>query len=70
MTKILYECNYEKKIEYEVSISPLPENCWICPFYDWGDDVCNATREDSDFDITGIAVYRAKNCPFGTNFKE
>lgn len=70
MTKILYyEEDCEKGIEYEVSISPLPENCWKCPFYDWGDDVCNATRGE-EFEAYGCAVYRAKTCPFGTNFKE
>lgn len=69
MIKITYE-REPNLIEYEISISPLPESCWMCPFYDWGDDECNATREENNFDTTGIAVYRAKTCPFGTNFKE
>lgn len=60
--------NKPTTFEYEVSISPLPKNCWSCPFYDWGDEVCNADREnEEEFNSWGVAVYRSLSCPFGTN---
>lgn len=65
MAKIIY--NFDGEVEYNISISPLPKSCWKCPLYDWGDDVCNAKRDEEEFNTWGVAVYRSLSCPFGTN---
>jgi len=64
-----------KGINYEISINPLPEKCTECPFFlHYTDNECG--YYDCDYcqfnakEIFGAALYRVKDCPLGSNYKE
>lgn len=64
------DCPVKHKDEYIITINPLPENCFRCPFYFYREDVNDYRCFFKAKEYEGCAIHRAYDCPFNCYKKE